>query len=154
MHTFVKTPGRIMPKLMLSTLFVISLIIAGIGCKPTPPKGDSNTSVKKVDPTKMHVNEFEQKLNSTPNAQLVDVRTPEEYQNGHLKGAQNINYQGDSFAEEVNKLDKTKPVFVYCQMGGRSKEACSYMSNQGFTEIYDMDNGFKSWVHYNKPFEK
>jgi len=142
------------PKSVIYLLFSIGLLLSGYSCKPNPAKNTPNNSITKIDPKKLNVNEFEQKLNTTPNAQLVDVRTPGEYKNGHLKGALNINYQDNSFTDEVAKLDKTKPVFVYCQMGGRSKEACNYMSNQGFTEIYDMDNGFKSWQHYNKPFEQ
>ncbi|NNE77709.1 MAG: rhodanese-like domain-containing protein [Pricia sp.] len=55
-------------------------------------------------------------------AQLIDVRTPEEFSAGHIDGAVNINYlSSESFTENINKLDKTKPVYVYCQMGGRSK---------------------------------
>lgn len=143
-----------MPRSILTLFITCCLLGAGVSCKPTPPKNTSTTSTHRVEPKKINVNEFEQKLSSTPGAQLVDVRTPGEYNDGHLKGALNINYQGDSFTEEVSKLDKSKPVFVYCQMGGRSAEACNYMSNQGFTEIYDMENGFKSWLHFNKPFEK
>lgn len=59
------------------------------------------------------VNEFEQKMNSAANAQIIDVRTPEEYTGGHLKNARNINIHDDSFEAQLAKLDKSKPVFVY-----------------------------------------
>src|SRR5688572_17949871 len=105
----------------LSQILALLCILSGFmfSCKPNAPKKDSQQEGK-TNPHKLNANEFETKLNTTPNAQLVDVRTPEEYNEGHLKGSININYQGNSFAEEVAKLDKTKPTFVYCRSGGRS----------------------------------
>lgn len=140
----------------LSQILALLCILAGFmfSCKPNSPKKENNTQEVKADPQKLNVNEFEKKLAATPNAQLVDVRTPEEYNEGHLKGSLNINYQGQTFTEEVAKLDKTKPTFVYCRSGGRSSESCRYMSNQGFKEIYDMEDGISAWIHYNKPVEK
>jgi thioredoxin 1 len=139
----------------LSPIFaVLCILIGAYSCKPNSPKKDNNLQETKVEPVKLNVNEFEGKLGETSNAQLVDVRTPEEYKEGHLKGSLNINYQGDNFAPEIARLDKTKPTFVYCHSGGRSSEACRYMSNQGFKEIYDMKDGISAWTHYNKPIEK
>jgi thioredoxin 1 len=139
----------------LSQILAVSCILLGYmySCNPKPSKKEINSQETKADPVKLNVDEFEKKLNATPNAQLVDVRTPEEYDKGHLKGSLNINYQGESFSDEVAKLDKNKPTFVYCHSGGRSSEASKYMSNQGFKEVYDMENGMSAWAHYNKPVE-
>ena len=93
----------------------------------------------------MSVSEFENKLKSVENAQLLDVRTPGEFSEGHLDKAENINWSGDNFEASVQKLDKAKPVFVYCLAGGRSKKAASKLSEMGFTKIYEMDGGYMKW---------
>jgi thioredoxin 1 len=137
---------------ILGVLCILSCLMHS--CKPTTPKKETSIAQEKADPEKLNINEFQAQLEATPNAQLVDVRTPEEYKEGHLKGAVNMNYQGNQFVDEVATLDKSKPVFVYCHSGGRSKEACRFMSNQGFKKIYDMEDGMSAWLHYNKPVEK
>jgi rhodanese-related sulfurtransferase len=77
--------------------------------------------------------------------QLVDVRTPEEFDESHLKNAQNICVTEDGFKEKAAKLDKKKPVYVYCRSGKRSAKAAQILKEMGFTEIYDMDGGILNW---------
>lgn len=77
--------------------------------------------------------------------QVVDVRTPEEYDVSHLKNAQNICVTSDDFKEKVAKLDKEKPVYVYCKKGGRSAKAATILKEMGFTEVYDLQGGMMSW---------
>lgn len=91
------------------------------------------------------VPEFETKLKATENAQLVDVRTAGEYSEGHLDHSKNIDWNGNSFEAEVQKLDKSKPVFVYCLAGGRSKKAANKLKELGFTTVYDMEGGYMKW---------
>ncbi|WP_298221714.1 rhodanese-like domain-containing protein [Flavobacterium sp.] len=88
---------------------------------------------------------FAEKIKATPNAQVIDVRTPEEYASQHLDNAQNINWNGDDFATKAEKLDKTKPVFVYCMVGGRSKKASDKLVDLGFTKVYDLQGGIMKW---------
>jgi rhodanese-related sulfurtransferase len=97
--------------------------------------------------------DFEAQLKATPTAQLVDVRTPGEFNEGFIKGAVNINYQGETFTQDIARLDHKKPTFVYCEMGGRSSESCNFMANQGFTTLYQLDGGIKAWKHNKKPVE-
>ncbi len=78
--------------------------------------------------------------------QLIDVRTPREYNNGYIDNAININiYNKDNFKTSVNQLDKSKPVYVYCYSGVRSKTAYKVLKNLGFTKIYDYSGGWKEW---------
>lgn len=91
------------------------------------------------------VQAFAEALKSTPNATIIDVRTPEEFQGGHLKDAVNFNVLGPDFQTQVAKLDKTQPVFVYCKVGGRSADAVEKMKSMGFTTIYDMKGGYMAW---------
>ena len=95
---------------------------------------------------------FEQKMNDD-DIQLVDVRTPEEFAEGHIANAVNININGDSFDAEITKLDKNKPVMVYCKMGGRSAKAAASLREKGFKNISDLDGGITGWMETGKPIE-
>ena len=96
---------------------------------------------------------FEQKMNEE-NVQLVDVRTPDEFTEGHLPNAINIDINGNSFNLETAKLDKEKPVMVYCKMGGRSAKAAANLKEQGFKNISDLDGGITSWNDAGKLIEQ
>ena len=77
--------------------------------------------------------------------QLVDVRTPNEYNEGHLPNALNIDFLDKNFEINIQQLDKTKPVIVYCQRGSRSAKCASQLIANGFVKIYDLDRGFSKW---------
>ena len=96
--------------------------------------------------------EAEIKLNTT--VQLIDVRTPEEFQEGHLAGAQNMNVQSSDFAQKINQLDKKQPVLVYCAVGGRSAKAAKQVSEMGFPKVYDLKGGITAWKSAGKALEK
>ena len=77
--------------------------------------------------------------------QLVDVRTPDEYAEGRLAGAANIDVRAADFAERAAAaLDKTRPVAVYCRSGARSKTAAETLARQGYT-VYELDRGISNW---------
>ena len=84
-------------------------------------------------------------LISDSNAQLVDVRTQDEYAVSHLKDAQNICITDNDFKQKVVKLDKDKPVYVYCEKGGRSAQAAKILKKLGFTQIFDLQGGITNW---------
>lgn len=88
---------------------------------------------------------FSEKINQTPGAQILDVRTHEEFAAQHLDNAKNINWNGDDFEGKVQKLDKSKPVFVYCMAGARSKSAANKLHQLGFKQIYNLDGGILKW---------
>ncbi len=77
--------------------------------------------------------------------QLIDVRTPNEYASGHIKGSKNINFYDGNFIEEMSKLNKDREVYIYCRSGGRSGKAASKLKAVGFTKIYDLQGGMKNW---------
>ena len=87
--------------------------------------------------------EFQVLMNQ--DVQLIDVRTSEEYSKGFIEEAQNIDYNSTDFANKISKLDKNKPVLLYCAMGGRSSKASKVFKSQGFKKIYDLKGGFLSW---------
>lgn len=76
---------------------------------------------------------------------VLDVRTPEEFAQGHLKNARLLNFYDKSFAEQLDKLDKNKTYLVYCHAGGRSAQAAQMMIDKGFTAVYHLPEGFSKW---------
>ena len=80
------------------------------------------------------------------NVQLVDVRTPEEYAAGYIKDAVNIDYYDEEhFKETFENFDKSQPLYLYCQSGGRSQKAAAILVDLGFEEIYDLEGGYLNW---------
>jgi rhodanese-related sulfurtransferase len=97
--------------------------------------------------------DFFAKINLEKNLQLIDVRTEGEFTRGHIKFAKNIDWFNANFISELNKLDKTKAVYLYCQSGGRSASALKKLQDLGFKEVYDLEGGFLAWQKSNKKSE-
>ncbi len=76
---------------------------------------------------------------------LIDVRTPEEYQEGTIPSAINIDVENDAFRSEVEKIDKNTPLIIFCKLGGRSETAAEILSNIGFTNVKEIEGGFEAW---------
>lgn len=95
--------------------------------------------------------EFAAKFQSTPNAQLLDVRTADEHQQQNIDGFTNIDWNASDFETKVGALDKSKPVFLHCRSGGRSAKAAAKLQEMGFREIYDMDGGMLKWEKEGLP---
>ena len=96
---------------------------------------------------------FKQKMD-TMEGTLLDVRTPKEYQEGHLIGATNMNFFDEDFKARLEALPKEKTYFVYCRSGGRSGKTREIMRQAGFQRVYDMSGGFSQWSAEGLPSEK
>lgn len=116
-------------------LFFVALSIAISSCNGQPSKNIENIAPEA----------FAKKLNETPNAQILDVRTPEEYASEHIDNAVNINWLANDFVSNTGKLDQSKPVFVYCKSGARSAKAAAKLGELGFKKIYQLDGGILKW---------
>jgi rhodanese-related sulfurtransferase len=79
------------------------------------------------------------------NTLVIDVRTPVEFSEAHIKNAINIDYFSKSFSETISKLDKQKTILVYCAAGGRSTSACSDFKKLGFKKVYNLIGGYDDW---------
>lgn len=77
---------------------------------------------------------------------LLDVRTAEEFNEGHIKGAKNIDVFSPNFQAEVEKLDKTKDTYIVCRSGGRSASAGNAMETMGFKKVSNLDGGMMAWM--------
>ena len=117
----------------------------------TSCNGQTQKNSKLIDPVA-----FKKEIAATPNAQILDVRTPEEYASEHLQNAQNVNWLSPDFVANTSKYDKSKPVFVYCKSGRRSHLAAEKLAELGFTTIIEMEGGILKWdaAGLSKPAEK
>tara|TARA_B100001059_G_scaffold226435_1_gene254780 strand:- start:649 stop:1062 length:414 start_codon:yes stop_codon:yes gene_type:complete len=77
--------------------------------------------------------------------QLIDVRTSAEFADGHLKNAKNIDFYSPNFDMQIEALDKSIPVILYCKSGRRSAKCASKLNAKGFSSVYDLDGGIKLW---------
>lgn len=90
--------------------------------------------------------DWEEQLENDDNAVILDVRAPEELEEGYIPNATNIDfYLGQEFLTEVEKLDKDKNYYVYCRSGNRSGQACAIMNSVGFKNTYNLAGGFMNW---------
>ncbi len=86
---------------------------------------------------------------------LLDIRTAEEHQAGHLKNAKQIDYyQTQQFSDYLDTLDKNGKYLIYCRTGHRSGLALTIMQNKGFKNVSDMDGGYNAWLAENLAIEK
>jgi rhodanese-related sulfurtransferase len=103
---------------------------------------------------KLSPDEFEIKANKKKKNVILDIRTPEETAEGYIEGAEFINFLGDDFEQEVNKLKKNKTYFVYCRSAKRTIPATEKMKELGFKKVYMLEGGLNNWVESGKPLEK
>lgn len=118
-----------MKKTIFITVGIIALFAALIIFSPTSASGLLSSQ------------NFISKYESTPNAVLIDVRTPAEFNAGHIQGAINVDYENTNFESEVKKLDASKTYFIYCRSGNRSSKSMVIMKNSGIKNIYDLQGG-------------
>ncbi|RKE98186.1 rhodanese-like domain-containing protein [Ichthyenterobacterium magnum] len=121
-----------MKKITITLSLVFAMFITS--CNET-----QETEVKVVSPEEM------QTLLELEDVQLVDVRTAEEYKEGYIMHSQNIDFNSPTFEEDIIKLDKTKPVILYCKSGGRSAKCSKKLKEAGFIKVYDLEGGITEW---------
>ncbi|KGN99022.1 hypothetical protein HQ36_00650 [Porphyromonas gingivicanis] len=98
--------------------------------------------------------EYKQAIQNDPSAIVLDVRQPQEYKMGHIKGAILINVLDEPlFEQEIKKLDKNKTYYLYCRSGKRSNKAALKMQKMGF-KVWELKGGIKSWTESKMPIEK
>lgn len=125
-----------------------------VSAAPPASKVENTTTVNSSGQIQTINAEQFNKLLVLDEIQLVDVRTPEEFKTGHIKDAENIDYNNENFKSKISSLDKSKPVLVYCRSGKRSANAAEIMKELGFTKIVSLDGGMISWEAANLPTSK
>lgn len=119
-----------------SIIIFAVLTLSSFSCKEA-----SATNIKVISTQEM------QTLLKMDQVQLVDVRTPKEFKGGYIETAQNIDFKSPTFEADILKLDKEKPVLLYCHSGRRSASCAEKLQEAGFTKIYDLEGGISRWKH-------
>ncbi|MCF6297896.1 MAG: rhodanese-like domain-containing protein [Flavobacteriaceae bacterium] len=133
---------------MKKLLITLSIAIFTLTSYTQGTAKSKNTEVVQTKPVVELINPTD--LNSKlGDIQLIDVRTPKEYNLGHIKGAKNINFFDENFVAQMSKLDKDKHLYIYCRSGKRSGKSAKKLETAGFTKIYDLQGGFKNWSGSN-----
>ena len=105
-------------------------------------------------PQNLDVQSFNETMRRTPARTVLDVRTAQEVAGGTLPGAVNIDFFAPDFARQLGRLDKTKPVFVYCAVGGRSSKATQQLQHAGLKTVYNLSGGMQAWQQAGYPTTK
>lgn len=120
-----------------SVLITVSIITIGIIMFSFLSKNQNDIDIS--------AEQFKEKLESNPGV-VIDVRTPEEYEAGHLKIAdEQYNWNGGDFHDAVEDLDKDKTYYLYCRTGNRSGHAARLMKEKGFENVFNV-GGFEDLV--------
>lgn len=101
-------------------------------------------------PVRVGVAEFADVI-ASPGVTIVDVRTPEEFAEGHIEGAVNIPVEYPDFIDQVSQLDPTGTYAVYCRSGNRSQPAVAGMASVGITGIFELESGTTGWASEGQP---
>lgn len=121
---------------ILIALIAIASLGMGISCTP------NKTSKTAILDREAFIDSIQQ-----PNAQVADIRTPEEHhEEGNFEQAQNIDFLADDFYEQMEEhFDKNKPLYIHCKRGKKSHKAAQKLIDMGFTEVYELQGGFDDW---------
>jgi rhodanese-related sulfurtransferase len=138
----------IRPLLLLCA--ALCLAVPVFAADPAP----ASTTTPVTAPKNIPVDDAAKLLQSDKNVVVLDVRTAEEFQAGHIPGAKNLDFFGDDFTKQVAALDKSKTYIVHCAAGGRSSKACKIFEQQQVPSVLHLNEGFNAWQKAGKPVEK
>lgn len=124
---------KIFPAVVM--LAFAAMITCWMACAPTSEAGNELAGN----------NQFERLMKKT-NTVVLDVRTPEEYKEGHLPNAVLLDFNGGVFDAEFEKMDRMKTYLVYCKSGRRSDKAASKMKASGFESVIQLKGGIQAWT--------
>lgn len=140
----------------LKLFFVALVSLAVVSACSTSPKSltadDFNQNNYLRSPAKISSVLADQQLAGSVN--VIDVRTPDEFHSGCLKGAKNIDIEAADFDTKVSALDKNANYLVYCRSGRRSSLAVSKMRGMGFNNILELDGGINGWKSEGDPLSQ
>jgi len=133
---------------MKRLLHFIAASLASLSLSATAADKPAPKATAEVSATKrfrnIDVAEWE-KLRKDASVVVLDVRTAEEFADGHMPGAINLDIRGGKFAETLAGLDKSKTYLVHCAVGGRSAKACGQMDGMKFDKVLNLSGGITDW---------
>jgi rhodanese-related sulfurtransferase len=127
----------------------MAIILATGGCA-------ESVEIKQIfkDVTAQEAFDLIQQNEGNPDFQIIDVRTPEEFNDGHIENAILIDFYSEDFRDEIAQLDREKTYFVYCRSGNRSGQTIDILSGLGFQEVYHLSAGIREWIEQGFPIVK
>jgi rhodanese-related sulfurtransferase len=132
-----------MKRLLL--VLLVTAVILTVGCaKTTTPEPETPTQII-ADITTDQASTLIEENQNNPDFVILDVRTPAEFDSGHIENAMNIDKNSETFQDKLEKLEKDKTYLIYCAVGGRSADARDMMQGLGFMEVYNMLEGINQW---------
>lgn len=137
------------PTMQKSAIFTTLLILTSFlaACQQTTNQQASETpEVNQPIKDVLTPTDFATQIKGDSDIQLIDVRTPAEYAEGHIDGAINIDFLDEEvFSKGVASLDPNKPLYLYCRSGNRSGKAAKKLADMGFRELHDLEGGYMAW---------
>jgi len=132
---------------------VVTVVGGSLYSTASAAESSSQTQLfEAVTPKEAHA--LIQKNKDNPNFIILDVRTPEEFRNGHIEGAINLDYYSKTFMDDLDRLDKTKTYLIYCRTGSRSGKTFNFMKELRFQKVYGMEGGIIRWQGEGLPTTK
>jgi rhodanese-related sulfurtransferase len=134
-------------KLVIASIVCVVIIFSGIYVVLIKDDSDtkSKQSITAEDITTKEAFDLIQNNSESPDFVILDVRTLDEYNEGHIENATMLDFYNESFADDLDQLDKNATYLVYCRTGNRSRSATDIMVELGFTEVYNMLGGIVQW---------
>lgn len=137
-------------RLLTRSVVPVVLLVGSVACGGDEPSGVDTPVDLPSDPTLapfsvITADQGATLISEDPRVVVVDVRTAEEYAQGHIDNALNVDVQSPTFADEIGALARDGRYVVYCRSGNRSADAVRQMADLGFTEVYDM-GGLQAWM--------
>jgi rhodanese-related sulfurtransferase len=142
-----KKSSRVLALTVCAAGLMLPAALAGCSSGPT---ASASEAVAVAGPQRVGVAEFASLL-TRPGIQIIDVRTPAEFDSGHIAGAVNIPVQSADFAERIARLDPAGQYAVYCRSGNRSQPAVSAMKDAGISTVYELASGTNGWAADGQP---
>ena len=122
--------------------WVISLMLF-VGCADST---QPNTAIRDID-----VQEAANLLKQDATVVVLDIRTPQEFQQGHIAGAENVDFRSPEFRKKIEELGRDKPYLVHCASGGRSTRSLSVFEELQFKQMYHLEAGINEWIAAGQP---
>ncbi len=131
----------------VAALATVSIGLAGCSSSEPEPAAVQSPGVAvqaPASPERVDAATFSEVV-ASPGVQIIDVRSPEEFAEGHIDGAVNFNVEGPDFLDQISTLDPAGTYAVYCRSGNRSQGAVATMADNGITGIYELESGTTGW---------
>lgn len=138
-----------------SNVLLTVLVLAIAGCTDNTTQAEkptqTQTTVSQKNYRDISVTDAANMIASTKDLVVLDIRSPEEFAEGHIEGAVNVDFRQANFAAELANLDKDQTYLLHCHSGGRSSKSIKILEELGFTDIAHMKQGIQGWRAAGQP---